>query len=245
MHNLIRTFSQPITLLLILSSVACSSGNDFTDESSSANDSNGDLMTIAGVVSQDNFIVLAADLQPEIFADPGSNTHTYTEVYITVKLGDNRNQRLTDSHKIYFRTEWGLITPSCMTEYGECTVTWSTSSAEQAPADHKNTILAYTIGEESFDDSNGNFIFDDNDTAFRDIEEPYVDSNRNGIHDPGEPIVDVANGNDPTGVNGVHDIADGFLNSANCTHSSLCSTRTSTYVWNDVELDMDGPPTAP
>ena len=224
--------------------IAACTGNDLTGAGTDAS-SNDDFITNPGVVSQDNFIVLASDLEPAIFADPGSNTHTFTEVNITVKLGDKKNQRLTDTHTIHFRTEWGLITPSCITENGECTVLWNTSSSEQAPGDHLNTILAYTVGEESFDDTNGNFIYDDLDTTFRDLEEPFVDSNWNGTHDAGEPIVDVVSGNDPTGVNGVHDFGDMLFNGAGCTHSSECSTRTTIYVWDDVELDMNGPAAAP
>ena len=148
----------------------------------------------------------------------------------------------------FFATEWGLIEPSCVTENGTCSVTWQTSSGDTAPADHKNTIMAYSVGEESFTDVNGDAIFDDNDNAtpsFNDIEEPFVDSNRNSIYDSGEPIIDVINGNDVTGVNGVHDFGDTFFNGNGCTHTSLCSINHKTiFVWDDVQISMDGPPPA-
>ena len=48
-----------------------------------------------------------------------------------------------------------------------------------------------------------------------------------------------------TGINGVHDIGDTFLNSPNCTHSSLCSTRKTTYIWGDTILILTGPPEDP
>lgn len=201
-----------------------------------------------GTVSSDNFTVLSSNLTPAIFADTASSTFTFTELDITVKIGDRNNQKLTDAHTVFFRTEWGLIEPSCVTVDGTCSVTWQTSSGGTAPADHKNTILAYTIGEESFSDINGNAIFDDadNDTpSFTDIEEPYIDSNENTMHDFGEPIVDVINGNDETGENGQHDFGDSFFNGNGCTHSSLCSeTQKTIYIWDDVKIDMNGPPPA-
>jgi len=235
-----------ITPLLACSSLFIAGCSD--DNNSFETPNTSSTPTNAGIVSQNNFTILAADLEPVIFADPAKNTFTFTKMTITVRVGDRENQILTDAHTVLFKTEWGLIDPSCVTENGSCTVTWQTSSGDTAPADHKNTILAYTLGEESFTDVNGNAIFDDGDNAnpaFDDLEEPFVDSNRNRIYDNGEPIADVINGNDQTGINGVHDIGDTFFNGQNCTHSSLCSTiQNNIYVWDDVQLSMDGPPPA-
>jgi hypothetical protein len=235
--------------ITLLASSMCLAGCS-EDNSSFETPNTSDTPINSGTVSQNNFTILAENLEPQIFADPASNVFTYTELTITVRIGDRKNQRLTDEHTVFFKTEWGLIDPSCVTEDGFCTVKWSTSSGSEAPTDHKNTIMAYTLGEESFTDVNGNAIFDDNDNAtpsFEDIEEPFVDSNRNGIHDSGEQIVDVVNGNDPTApTNGLHDIGDTFFNGEGCTHSSLCSiNHKSIYVWDDVQLLMDGPPTTP
>ena len=96
--------------------------------------------------------------------------------------------------------------------------------------------------EEGFIDTNGNGKFDDADTTFDDLEEPYVNANNDLAFNAGDTLIDVVNGNDTTGINGVHDIGDTFLNSPNCTHSSLCSTRTSTYIWGDTILILTGPP---
>jgi hypothetical protein len=205
---------------------------------------NPDITTNPGTVSQNNFTILSSNLNPEIFADPSSNSFTFTELTITARIGDRNNQLLSDEHVIHFKTEWGLIQENCVTVDGLCTVTWQTSSADSAPADHKNTILAYTVGEESFTDTNGNGIFDDNDGTFEDLEEPYVDSNRDLVYSTGEPIVDVLNGNSQTVVNEVHDIGDTFFNGAGCTHSSLCSAFKSIQVWDDVQIDMNAPPPA-
>lgn len=212
-------------------------------DTSSFETPNTNIASNPGTVSHANFTILVEDLQPPIFASPTSNTFTFTELDVTVRIGDRNNEVLSDAHTVYFKTEWGLMNPpSCVTEAGTCTVSWQTSSGGTAPSDHKNTIMAYTLGEESFIDANGNALFDDGDTTFTDIEEPFVDSNRNQVYDAGEPIVDAINGNDLTGANGVHDIGDTFFNGAGCTHSSLCSTTvTSIFVWDDLEIDMDGP----
>ena len=238
-NRLLHTFLLIASNVLLLAS--CGENNDsFTPAGTSGPNS--------GVISSDNFTILSDDLTPTIFADPTKNIFTFTELKITAKIGDRNNQKLVDSHTIFFKTEWGLIEPSCVTKDGSCSVTWQTSSGGTAPSDHKNTILAYAVGEESFSDVNGNAIFDDgdNDTpSFTDLEEPYVDSNRNSMYDIGEQIADVVNGNDTTGENGLHDFGDTFFNGKGCTHSSLCSAAHKTvYVWDDVQIDMNGPPSA-
>lgn len=235
-----------INIFSIIASCALFTAGCSEDNSSFETPNTSDTPTNSGAVSQNNFTILSSDLEPAIFADPAGGTFTFTELTITVRVGDRNNQVLTDAHTVLFKTEWGLIEPSCVTEDGSCTVEWTTSSGDDAPADHKNTILAYTLGEESFNDVNGNAIFDDSDNAtpsFDDLEEPYVDSDGSRDYTPGEPIADVINGNDPTGKNGVHDIGDTFFNGQGCTHTSLCSTvQTSIYVWDDLQLSMDGPP---
>ncbi len=229
---------------LVASSAIFASGCGDTSSLETPN-TNIDTTLNSGVISQNNFTILSSDLTPSIFADPASNTFTFTELDITVRIGDRNNQVLTDAHTVFFKTEWGLIQPSCVTENGTCSVTWQTSSGDEAPDDHKNTIMAYSIGEESFTDTNGDAIFDDSDSIFADQEEPYVDSNRNLMYDTGEPVKDVVNGNDPTGTNGEHDFGDSFFNGNGCTHASLCSESVKTiYVWDDVQINMDGPPTA-
>ena len=203
---------------------------------------NTELAVNPGIVSQKNMSIVASDPQPAIY-DATNNVFTETEVEITVKIGDLDNQLLTDEHTIFFATEWGLISPSCVTEDGRCSVTWQTSLFSNIPTDLLNTITAWTSGEETFTDTNGNGLFDDNDTTFEDKEEPFVDANGDSVFNSGDTLIDVFNGNDTTGVNGVHDIGDGFLNSPNCTHSSLCSTVAPTsFIWVDIELDMAGPP---
>lgn len=230
-----RTMNYRLIAIIIISllGAACS------DESVLQNP--GNVVSNAGTVSQANFVVLAADTQPTVL-DTTTGVYTFTSVQITAYIGDRNDQILTDSHTINFRTEWGLIEPSCDTVAGNCTVTWTTTNFNTFPADVENTIIAYTGGEESFPDANGNSRYDDPDgTTFTDVDEPYIDANGDSAYTSGEIIIDTINGNDSTGTNGVHDIADGFYNGTGCQHTSLCSTRQSVTVWNEVDLDLDGP----
>lgn len=220
-------------------------------DNSSFETPNADISSNPGIVSQKNFSILAENVQPAII-DPLTGLGTDTTLVITVKIGDKNNQLLTDTHTVFFETEWGLIEPSCITQDGICTVNWQTSFGSTLPIGNLTTITAYTLGEEHFSDTNGNGVFDDDDTPFpssgdlfTDREEPFVDADMtDGVFNAsfGDKIIDVMNGL-ILGTNSAHDDADGFLNSPSCTHSSLCSTiRQTIFVWVDIELDMNGPP---
>ena len=221
----------------------CSDNNAFETPSES-----GSTQPNLGIVAQKNLSIGADDPQPKVF-DTTTLVFSEQTVKITVKVGDINNQLLTDAHTVFFATEWGLIQPSCVTADGKCTVTWQTSSSKNMPVSLLTTITAWTLGEESFTDLNGNGIFDDSDTTFEDRVEPFVDATfGDGAFNEaaGDLIVNVVNGNDTTGTNGVHDIGDGLLNSPNCTHSSLCNTvQTTSFIWVDMQLDLAGPPPAP
>src|SRR5215831_7002371 len=81
---------------------------------------------------------------------------------------------------------------------------WIDGSLVRNPRDGLVSILAYTQGEEWFDDRNGNGVWDPGE-RFIDQGEPLLDSNDNGVWDQGEFFVDL-NGNgvwDPP--NGIHD----------------------------------------
>jgi len=68
------------------------------------------------------------------------------------------------------------------------------SSQSPRVGDHRYTILATAIGEESFTDLNGNGQYDAGE-PFGDIAEPFLDNDENGTRNPlAEPFVDF-NGN--------------------------------------------------
>jgi len=217
-----------------LTMVGCSSDTSSFESSSGATDAN------SGTISQKNFSVLTADLNPAVL-DETANTFTKTSVEITASIGDRNNQVLTDAHTINFVAEYGLIEPTCVTEDGECTVTWTAIKFPEpgGPGDDGiTTITAYSTGEEGFTDTNGNNVFDDGDATFDDLEEPFVDSDESGGFTAGDQIIDVKSTNDPTGENLTHDIADGFFNGSGCTHISLCGDRKSVTVFARVSMNL-------
>ena len=218
----------------ILLTAGCSDDSPFEPAGSNTNN---------GLVSQNNFTILFNPTRPEFF-DKDTKSYTSVTSEISVQIGDNNNQLITGSHTIFFRTEWGLIDPSCITENGGCSVTWRSGSPDTEPADHKNTIVAYTAtGEESFGDVNGNGIFDNGDEfntdLYADVQEPFVNADESfSVADfsdtftAGDTIIDTINGIDLTGADGVHNDGDSLYNGSNCAHSTLCSTvRSTVTVW--------------
>ena len=211
---------------------------------------NGETPSNNKPVSQNNFTILFSPTNPKFF-DPAKRTYTAVTAEVSVQIGDNNNQLITGSRIIHFRTEWGLIDPSCTTKDGGCKVTWRSGSPDTMPADFLNTIVAYSDGgQESYADINGNGIFDDGDTfatsTYSDLQEPFinVDESDNGFTSTfttGDIIIDTVNGRDLTGTNTSHDSGDGLFNGPNCAHSTLCSTTRSTVtVWEDGTQLLNG-----
>ena len=178
-----------------------------------------------GLPDQDSFSLAIATLNPEAWAIDGTTTTA------TVYLADRFNNPVPDGTAVTFVTEGGSIQGSCTTTGGQCAVTW-TSQAPR-PTDGyagpnppnpnvtggRSTVLAYTVGEESFVDVNGNGVFDDGD-SFTDLGEPYLDANENGSYDAGEFFYDF-------NKNGLRDGPNGSYDGVLCQHSSLCGGSTA------------------
>lgn len=71
------------------------------------------------------------------------------------------------------------------------------------PRDNLVTMIAVTSGEEAFQDTNNNGIWDEKNgpEPFEDLTEPFVDSNDNGTWDADERFIDVNNDGEWTGKN--------------------------------------------
>lgn len=64
----------------------------------------------------------------------------------------------------------------------------------------RSTILAFAQGEESFDDENGNGIYDEGE-PFIDLPEAFLDVNEDGVFGNGDPTLDDSSDNDPDNWN--------------------------------------------
>lgn len=236
MLNKILLFSAISSLLL----TGCGGSSDsFTTPSSSTTPANNNA------ISQNNFTLSFADTAPkyaDLSTNPGTISFTAVETQVVVTIGDINNQLITGEKTIHFQSEWGLIDPFCTTADGTCSVTWKSGSSDDMPSNFLVNIIAYSDnGQEAFNDLNGNGFFDDGDT-FTDNEEPFLDVNENGVFDAnGDKIIDTINGNDLTGVNATHDVADGLFNGPKCIHSTLCSTTLiKSTVWESGSLRLTG-----
>src|ERR1700730_5168196 len=109
-------------------------------------------------------------------------------VPVTVRLADRYNNPAPDGTAVAFTTNGGHIVASCTTPSsstspgdGTCTAIWTsaaprptTASVPPAARSGRVTVMATAIGEEFFNDANGNGYYDQGE-AFSDLGEPYRD----------------------------------------------------------------------
>jgi len=189
-----------------------------------------ELSVNTGLPEQSSFTIAASVLNPEA-------STIGTESIISVWLADSFNNPVPDGTTVNFTTEGGTIESSCNTLSGNCSVTWT--STEPNLNDHRSTILATTLGHETFFDVNGNNVFDDEDgdaisnenidsgfgrqeplpSGFVDMTEAWRDDNENNIKDPEETKFFDDDGN------GEFSDADTLFNGPQCT-GSMCDVNT-------------------
>ena len=156
---------------------------------------------------------------------------------VTVILSDRFQNPVPDGTAVTFNAEAGSIVSQCTTTGGTCTVDWV--SAAPRPVDGRATILATTIGEESFVDLNGNGKFDAAESALFiasgfDLVEPFRDDNENGVYNSGVDgfFFDFF-------VNGMHDPADTFYSGLECNAgAALCAPTPTLGISGQVVIVM-------
>lgn len=223
-------------------------------------DSSG-LAIQSGVPSQDHFSLSINTANVEGF-DIDNNPAT-----ITASLSDRFGNPVPDGTTVSFiesNFEFGAggrVDPSCNTTSGTCTVTWHSQNPRPTTiANNQHVgfayIMAFTNGEESFTDVNGDGVFDDYkacascaETAepFDDIGEIYAPSAEFApVTAPflTTPVTSYRSGEVfyDFNVNGIWDAPDGLWEGVNCqeTVSGLCGTSTSTGVGNHACIVMSG-----
>jgi hypothetical protein len=154
-------------------------------------------------------------------------------VPITTQLADRYGNPAPDGTAVAFTTNGGHIVGNCTTPLttpgdGACKVTWSsanprpgTSSTPPTNGNGRATIFATAIGEESFNDVNGNGFYDVGE-PFKDLGEPFRDDNEDGAYQLGEYFLDF-------NQNQMHDGPSGVFKGVTCTGNtpgSTCSSST-------------------
>ena len=218
------------------------------------------ISIVGGLPDQDSFDISATSLNPG-----GWDFNGLTST-ITVRAGDRFNNDAPDGTQVAFVTDGGKITGTCALSNGACSVTWTSQKPLPGDADADNIcdagasvecgfvhILARTVGEESFTDTNGNGQFDIGEPIQLDLDEAFNDSNENGSWDSGEFFSDF-------NENGDFDTkSDAFFQGSNCSDTAsaaghcedlvdvrdslrLCMStdETVTRVFNSAEVETPG-----
>jgi len=205
-----------------------------TDTGSVLSTQSSALVISTGFPDQDS-----VSLSVEKFNIEGLNIDGIT-TGLTMRLADHFNNPVPDGTAIFFTTEGGSITPSCTTINGVCSATLT--SQNPRPVNGRVTVLAYAIGEESFNDLDGDGLADlVPNEIINDMPEAWLDTNFNGIRDADEPFIDFNN-------NGIYDGPDGKFNTSLCNETpdpitpsrvsspGSCSTQRTIHVRRSTEV---------
>ena len=204
--------------------VTANSSMDVNGETVFVQTQSNELSVNTGLPEQASMTIAATILNPEA-------STIGEESIIRIWLADSFNNPVPDGTTVNFTTEGGVIEPSCNTLSGNCQVTWT--ATEPYLTDHRSTILATTSGHETFFDSNGDNVFDDQDgdaisndfvdsgfgrqtalsSGFVDMPEAWRDDNEDRIKDPEETKFFDSNGD------GLYSVADGMFNGPQCSGS--------------------------
>lgn len=161
------------------------------------------------------------------------------EIDVTARVADRHNHPVPDGTVINLLTNGGQIPPTCTITDGVCTVKWTSQNPRPGANGNPGSpgivvVLAYTVGEESFNDLNDNDNFDTGETI-ADISEPFMDHNRNGIRDSNEEFVDFDNDN-------TFDAPDGLYTGTSCVGDNTVCNRNNLFVWDDTTILITGIP---
>ncbi len=203
---------------------------------------------------------LGFSLSTSIF-NPEASDYDGEKATITAYASDSFGNPVSDDTTINFTSEGGQIVSNCLTVDGNCSVEWTSTSPR--PSDHRITILAYALGHETFFDTNGNNIFDDEDggavdaclnssgdsiacsgngmdietympNGFSDLGDAFRDDDETGQYSAGEKFFNTNN-------SGNYEGPDGKFNGPQC-EGSLCGVgqANKTYIRKALVMTMSG-----
>ena len=227
------------TSVRVTAKVTTANGNVISSQS--------DLLSVStGLPDQNSFTLSASNLNPEADSISGQI------VNLIARLADTFNNPVPDGTSVNFTTEGGSISPSCVTQNGNCSVEWT--SGNPTVDDHRVTILATAIGHETLFDANGNNSYEDADggpildntdsgfgvsaygvTGFVDHSEAWRDDNEDNTKNAAEIFLDF---ND----DGVFNGPDSLFNGPQCIPGNACGgdAPTSLHVRKALVLVMSG-----
>ena len=186
-----------------------------------------ELNISTGVPDQNSFSISVSTFNPE-----GEDYDGVTSE-ITARLADRFNNPVPDGTVVQFTTSAGSILPRCETKGGACSVVW-TSQNPRTTSGGAFAILAFAVGEESFDDVNSNGRFDSADSfnlTTQDIPEPWLDADLNGVYSSGEVFRDFNS-------DGIWNDKNGLFNGWLCDDPTRCATSPSLFVFDNAHLVM-------
>ena len=158
-----KVFSGNVSTVVRVTATINNNGNTIQTQS-------GDLTISTGIPHYNGLSLAASTLNPEFLSRDGET------INLVVYSSDRFGNPVPDNTPISFRTENGIgnVTPSCLTKNGACQVTLTSSGNRGALVEAgKQTIMAFTDGEESFSDSNGNGVWDSGE-PFTDLPEIFL-----------------------------------------------------------------------
>ena len=109
-----------------------------------------------------------------------------TTTSVTIRAADRVGNPVPDGTTVNFRSAGASIEPSCRTTGGACSVNFR--SQANRPSSGRVAVLAWTVGEETFFDTNGNNRYDSGE-PFGDLGDAFVDSNLDGAFSSGEEFI--------------------------------------------------------
>jgi hypothetical protein len=208
-----------------------------------------------GIIAGDGFFVLANPAIPAVI--DASGAYTLQESTITAWADDIFDGDSPSGQIIKFKTEWGTFPEgdTCTLDNGFCSVQWRSGAPWSTPPDCRVAITAWTVGEETFADVNGNNLFDVAESLVLDYSEPVLDINSDGLYSAivsfeGVPeIIDmnIIDGDMSAGggKDGVFTTADGLYTGTLCAldNTTACTTNTSRVIFDNFDLVIADPAT--
>jgi hypothetical protein len=237
-----------LTLIAFLGAlVACGGGDDpaaiaeeTTVEEDIANEAGVDAEDVITDTASD-VTTTPADMNGFILATDIQNPHSYDAygniVNITAYVKDHSNNNVEDGTVVTFiADDNGLIANQCVTVDGRCSVEWVGARDRNYDGDFRATIMASTIGEDSFIDKNSNSLFDDGEIFFTQSE-AFLDADDDGTYDDGfndfDEFLDFNN-------NGAFDlnVSPGLFRGVSCSAAAIsaghCAVRNE--IWDSITM---------